>query len=186
MQITQVVVLMIGLLFGASLLADDLCQTELNDITLAELKRLANVDNAAAQAELGRQYEYGICLEQSDSQAITWYRKAAKKNDPNANYRLGVLYDNGWGVVENDVLAAKYYSASARRNHPMAQHDLALMYHEGAGVSQDPVSAYKWLFIAVNNGNDLMRDQLLRIAKTMTAEQISNAETMAFMWKPEN
>jgi two-component system nitrate/nitrite response regulator NarL len=70
------------------------------------------------------------------------------------------------------------YRKGAEEGLPSAQIALAQMYCDGNGVAVDMVAAYMWYLIA--------NEQLLRtrksIAKTMTAEQLLEAEQRAADW----
>lgn len=136
--------------------------------------------------ERGRHYEYGICVTRNDSTAIHWYSKAAEQGIAEAQYRLGVLYDNGWGSDVNAKLALKYYRMAAEQNYALAQHDLALMYHNAKGVKKDNVAAYQWIYIAVSQGNEIMREQMLRISEEMSEQEIATAREQAISWQSES
>lgn len=155
------------------------CDATSVDISFSHLKTLANGGDADSANELGRRFEYGLCVTKDDVEAIYWYQQAFELGHANASYRLGVLYDNGWGVNENDSKAVAYFQMAAKQNHAFAQYDLAIMYLNGTGVEKNIIFAYKWLFIAVRNGNELMAERLSGISKLMTADQIATAQNLA-------
>ena len=62
------------------------------------MRPLAGQGNAVAQFSLGFMYDTGQGVTQDDSEAVTWYRKAAAQGHANAQYNIGVLYANGRGV----------------------------------------------------------------------------------------
>ena len=53
---------------------------------------------AESQYNLGIAYEKGYGVEQSYSEAVYWYTKAAEQGNANAQNNLGVAYHNGNGV----------------------------------------------------------------------------------------
>ena len=149
---------------------------------LEEWEPLAKAGDPKAQHAIGMMYEYGHGFERDDEKAATWYEKAAAQNLPEAQYRLGVFYDNGWGVARDPVLAVTWYERAAKRGHAFAQHDLAFMHFDGRGVPEDRIQAYKWLKIASVQEADLMLKHLFNVSKTMTAEEIGEAERLARVW----
>jgi len=185
MKISKLSTIVAALLTSPAALPDTLgdeCQNQVGNSSISTMQSLERAGNAESQFQLGRHYEYGICVDQDDSIAINWYMKAGTKGSAKANYRLGVLYDNGWGVDVDAERAVSFYTVAAIQNHAMAQYDLAMMYFEGAGVEQDPITAYTWLLIAINSGHEMMREQLMRVAKKMTADEIVTAESYAAQW----
>ena len=64
-----------------------------------------------------------------------------------------------------------------------AQFNLGVMYANGSGTTADLVEAYKWLTLAVGaaSGNEQERYRTARdtLAKSMTAEQLSQARQLA-------
>lgn len=147
-----------------------------------ELRPLAETGHGKAQYQVGVMYEYARGYEQSDANAIVWYRKAAAQNVAAAQYRLGVMYENGWGVAQNHAHAAHWYKKAAMQEHGFAQHDLAFMYFAGKGVPRDHVQAYMWLKIADLQGNRLMIKHLRLVARDMSTAQINKALRLAHQW----
>lgn len=147
-----------------------------------ELRPLAEIGHGKAQYQVGVMYEYARGYEQSDANAVAWYRKAAAQNVAAAQYRLGVMHENGWGVSQNPVQAVHWYQKAAMRDHGFAQHDLAFMYYAGKGVPRDHVQAYMWLKIAGLQGNRLMGKHLRLVARDMSALQINRALRLAHQW----
>ena len=149
---------------------------------LDEWQPLAETGHADAQHALGMMYEYGHGVERDDVRAASWYEKAAAQDNSEAQYRLGVFHDNGWGVTRDADLAVKWYARAAVRGHVFAQHDLAFMYVNGTGVPHDKIQAYKWLRIASAQRADLMTKHLYNVSKSMTPEEIHEAERLALAW----
>ena len=60
---------------------------------------------------MGFAYKYGEGLEQSDKEAVRWYRQAADQGHAAAQFRLGVVYEDGqspfcsvtpiWGIYKS-------------------------------------------------------------------------------------
>ena len=129
-------------------------------------------------------YQYGIGVDQSDTEAFQWYQKAADQGYTPAQYSLGTLYAKGLGTRQNNKKAAKWFRAAADKGFTEAQNDLGLMYEKGKGVAQDSIWAYTWLSLAtaerVSSQNDLDRLKL-----SMNEKQISEAENRVANWQVE-
>ncbi len=149
---------------------------------LQEWLPLARNGDREAQHALGMMHEYGRGLERDDIKAAQWYLRAALQNVTESQYRLGVLRENGWGVARDEKLAANWYEKAARSDHALAQHDLAFMYLDGKGVPKDKVQAYKWLKIASIQRADLMTKHLAYVSRTMTLDEIAEAEYLVNTW----
>ncbi len=152
------------------------------DKALQEWLPLAQNGDRDAQHALGQMHEYGRGLERDDIKAAQWYLRAALQNVTEAQYRLGVFRENGWGVARDEELAIHWYEKAARSDHALAQHDLAFMYLDGKGVPKDKVQAYKWLKIASIQRADLMTKHLANVSRTMTSDEIAQAEYLAKAW----
>ena len=71
-----------------------------------ETLNLAKQGNVIAQHNLGIMYDRGEGVAQNDTEAVTWYRKAAMQGMEEAQVDLGVMYMRGQGVpVGNEVKA---------------------------------------------------------------------------------
>ena len=62
---------------------------------IATLKAKANNGDAKAQLNLGNAYSNGKGVEQSYSQAVYWWKKAAEQGNVVAQYNLGIAYYDG-------------------------------------------------------------------------------------------
>ena len=61
--------------------------------------------------------------------------------------------------------------------------NLAICYMKGQGVSRDVVQAYKWFYLASARGYAEPRKILPELVKSMTPDQIAEAQTLAREWK---
>ena len=48
-------------------------------------------------------------MQQSDAEAVKWYRKPAEQGQAKAQNDLGLMYEDGRGVQQSDVEAIKWY-----------------------------------------------------------------------------
>lgn len=91
---------------------------------IKELKEAGKDKDLKAQIVLGDYYlSIGPSNEKNYKQAVKYYKKAAKNNDPAAMYRLAYLYDKGLGTKANVEKAEEWLQASADANYHIAQFD---------------------------------------------------------------
>jgi TPR repeat protein len=114
------------------------------------------------------------------SAAVNDYSIAAEKGDTRAMVMLGRMYDEGQGVPQNYSEAFKWFRQAVEHGADLS-FNIAVIYQDGRGVLQDNVRAHMWYNISsAREGNDGIaakwRDW---IAKKMTLEDISKAQTMA-------
>ena len=65
---------------------------------------------------------------------------------------------------------------AARRGEVDAQYLAGFLYMRGEGTRRDFVRAYRWFTLAARQGDRFAADELLSLAKRMSAAQISQAE----------
>ena len=70
-------------------------------------------------------YNSGQGVEQSYTEAVKWYRKAAEQNNPIAQNNLGWCYENGYGVSKNIAEAIQWYKKAVMRGNKLAESNLA-------------------------------------------------------------
>ena len=146
---------------------------------LKEWKTFANAGFSFAQYNIGLMYDNGRGVPQDYKEAAKWYTLAAEQGDAEAQFNLGVFYDDGKGVPQDYKEALKWYTLSAKQGVAKAQINLGNRYYYGQGVLADFVIAHMWSNIAAANGSELAAKNREIIAKTMTSEDISKAQTMA-------
>jgi len=145
------------------------------------LRMSATRGDADAQLWLGVGYERGWFGVTDYREALKWLRKAAEQGQPAAQFSLGQMYEDGEGVPESDSLAASWYRKAADHSPAYlggvweAEVQLSYMYRDGR-LPEDNVQAYMWF--AVVGGDDDME----RVARHMTREQILRAQRMAEDW----
>ena len=106
---------------------------------LREFLPLANgIDggDALAQSYLGRMYLNG------HSQAVDWFRKAAKQGDPGAMSYLGQMHYKGLIVEQDYSQAADFLRKAAAQGDAPAQFLLGFMYEKGKGVPKNDNQAF--------------------------------------------
>ena len=117
--------------------------------------------------------------------AIAAIRQLAEQGDAGAQNNLGNMYDSGEGVAENDAEAVKWYRLAADQGEAAAQYNLAGMYYRGEGVPESKVDAYFWWNLAAAQGDANAKINKGIVEKTMTREQIAEAQRRSAAWKPK-
>lgn len=88
-------------------------------------------------------------------------------------------YDGG-----DYVTAFEESMSDAERGDADAQYMVGFLYARGEGVRRDLVRAYLWFTLAARRGDEVAAEALAGLARRMTPEQISEAETLARDWRP--
>ena len=73
----------------------------------------ANNGHVDAQFNLDIKYDKGIGVEQSETEAFSWYFKAAKSGHSQAQFNLANTYRDGRGVEANMERAMTLYEAAS-------------------------------------------------------------------------
>lgn len=123
------------------------------ETALREWLPLAEQGNATLQFNLGIMYQQGLGAPQSDTAAVTWYRKAAEQGDAQAQMNLGFMYVNGAGVPQSHAEAAKWWRKAAEQGNADGQNNMGLMYEKGEGVPQSDTTAVTWYRKAAKQGH---------------------------------
>ena len=125
------------------------------------LKMSADKGHTRAQYFLALAYRMGeIGIQQSDTLAAVWFRKAAVAGDSYAQFNLGVCLDEGLGVAQDPAEATKWYKKAARQGDADAQYNLAYSFQYGLGVRRDMKEALRWYTRAAQQGHDAARFNL--------------------------
>ena len=134
-------------------------------------QKCAHVDKASAASE--SQYCAGLDAVKRGSQteAVTWFRKAADQNHPGAQAMLGSAYERGFGVQQSYSEAAKWYRKAAEQGHEGAMNNLGNFYRDGQGVPKNRDEAIKWYRLGAEHGSPEARANLTAIAPGMSLPQ---------------
>lgn len=111
-----------------------------------------SLEAALAHYQRALQYAKGRGVPRDDTQAATWFQKAAEQGYAQAQYQLGMLYDQGKGVPPDPAQAAHWYQEAAAQGVTAAQHNLAVLYDRGKGIDANPEEAARWYAKAAASG----------------------------------
>ncbi len=147
-------------------------------------QKAAERGDSRAQGCLGSMYSSGEGVQQDYVKAAEWFTKAAEQGDAVAQCILGGMYSNGKGVQKNDAKAIKLITKSAEQGYVGGQYSLGAMYYFGRGIPQNYVQAYMWWCLSAAQGDKEAMKSRDRLAKEMTADQITEAQKLASEWRP--
>jgi len=77
------------------------------------------------------------------------------------------------------VPAMRVFRTLAEQGNAKAQNLLGVMFRKGEGVAKNPVRARMWFSFAAKRGEGGARAELREVSRTMTAQEISQADAMA-------
>jgi hypothetical protein len=142
----------------------------------AELLKLAEKDDAAAEYELAQVYRSSEDVAPDEQKEFRWLERAAKHGNAPAQYELGIAYRVGQGTIQDYEQALKWIRTAAERGDGRAQYELGQMYRGGVGVKADNVLAYIWLNLAASQGiagAAAMRDA---VGSRLSASEVLDAQ----------
>ena len=87
--------------------------------------RCADIGDDGSMLEIGRMYRFGIGVEKSYDNAMTFYRKAAELDNYRAMYSIGRMYQIGTGVERSAEEARRWFSMIPAIDYPMAEYRIA-------------------------------------------------------------
>jgi TPR repeat protein len=77
------------------------------------------------------------------------------------------------------VPAVRVFRTLAEQGNAKAQNVLGVMFRKGEGVARNPARAHMWFSFAAKRGEAGAKAELREVSRTMTAQEISQAEAMA-------
>lgn len=132
------------------------------ELSIEELKILANQGDVEAQLFLGVHYSEGDGIEKDYNKARSWYEKAAAQDHTTAQLVLGNMYLVGQGVQVNFQKAKQWFekvasNANNIEQKRMAQLILGKMYYEGDFGTNDYQKAKYWFEKSAENDEALAK-----------------------------
>lgn len=121
--------------------------------------------------------------------AMKEFKELADKGDVPATYYVGFLYRQGYGVPIDQAEAAKWFLKAAAHGDSQAQYYLGKMSEKGEGMERDLAAAHMWLTLSAKNAPNprdatYTREDIKKLEKKMTPEQLAKAKELASAWKP--
>jgi general secretion pathway protein A len=163
---------------------------------IASERSAAESGDPESQRRLALRYQRGDGVAQDNAEALKWLRRAAGNRDPESQYLLALAlagtdkleaykwfvlsHSAGWqqSLPEIERLTPQLDRAEIGR----VRYELSLAYANGEGVSVDLSQAYIWMTLAKAAGFPDSDEQLQRIARRMSTEEIASASHKADAW----
>ncbi|MEO8165560.1 MAG: tetratricopeptide repeat protein [Betaproteobacteria bacterium] len=126
------------------------------------------------------------------AKAMEEFKALADQGNSEGQYFVGFLYHNGFGVKPDQAEALKWFQKAAQQGDVRAQYYAGIMFASGKGAPKDLQKAVMWLKLSAENPKSGYRDsfytreEIKKIEKKMTPEQIAQANELVKNWKPQN
>jgi TPR repeat protein len=126
------------------------------------------------------------------AKAMAEFKVLADQGNMEAQYFLGLFYHNGFGVKRSQAEAFKWFEKAARQGEVQSQYYAGIMSAAGHGTTKDLSMADMWLTLCAANPKSSYRDTLYtkeeirKVEKKMTPEQIAKVKELVANWKPQN
>lgn len=119
----------------------------------------------------------------SAERAIALLRGAAEGGVPAAGNELGDAYFQGKGVPQDDAQAVAWYRRAAANGESVAMYKLGVAYEQGIGGPVDAERAAVLYALASRYRNDMARDALAALGKTLAPDVLARAVARAGAWR---
>ena len=120
--------------------------------TPVDIYTAAKAGNVEAQKDLGL-----LKIQEGNyPEAMSWFKKAAEKNNADAQLNLAIMYRNGEGCSIDYSQAMFWFKKAAENVHPRleAYGEIGLMYQRGFfGISKDLADAKTWYEKGASKGD---------------------------------
>jgi len=125
------------------------------------------------------------------AKAMAEFKPLAEQGDARSEYFMGFLYRYGYGVAANATEAGKWFRLAGEQGDAKSLYYLGKMYEGGEGVERDPVAAHMYYARSAKNAPNprdaaYTREDIKKLERKMTPEQIAKAKEMAGQWKPSS
>jgi TPR repeat protein len=146
----------------------------------------ATAGDAPSMILVARAYAAGAGVDQDDTIAADWYRKAAETGDIEAEMRYAECFRDGKGVTRDMAQAAAWYRKAAEQGDPAAQATLGVLFSMGQGVNRDDVEAFFWFDLAASSTSpNQSRYEANRqnVGTRITADDVALVRKRVAKWK---
>lgn len=132
----------------------------LGEAEIAELRRLAEAGDAAAQFNLGNCCAFGDGVAADPGEAFCWYERSARGGNSDGMFNLAACFHHGEGTARDIAQAVRWYEKAAEEDGVLAPFVLGEIYASGDGVPKDVEKAVAYYRIALQNGHPQARRAL--------------------------
>lgn len=129
---------------------------------------------------MGICYEYGIGVEENNTEAYKYYGLGADRGYTAAKYRLGMCYKRGTGTNKNMSEAYNWLLQAANEGNRSAKYEIGMMLLNGEGTSMNAEEGVNWLVKAAEEDHD---DAQLALGNCyLTGCGVAEDEVQAMYW----
>ncbi|MEQ1879750.1 MAG: tetratricopeptide repeat protein [Burkholderiales bacterium] len=121
----------------------------------AGLARLIQNNDVRAMNNVALLWAKGYDGKQSYTEAMLWWKEAARRGYTVAMNNIGLLYANGHGVAQDFKQALEWWHQSAFLGNAWAMNNVGDLYENGLGVEQSLSMAMTWYKSAAEQGEPL-------------------------------
>ena len=124
------------------------------------------------------------------AKAVAELKPLADQGSADAQHYMGLMSHYGYGTAKDQTVAANWFRKAAVQGDPRSQYYLGKMYEAGDGVARSLPDAFMWLSLSAA-GSSMSRDSVYtkedlgKLERRMTPEQVAKAKDMAKQWKPQ-
>ena len=123
------------------------------DLSVDDIKALADGGHAEAEYKLGVMYITGNSVPKDRKKAIDSFMKSASAGYTKAQYVMGKLYKDGTYIQRSEQKAVLWFSKAAAKGHTKSQYELAVLYAGYRDSEESLIKSYAW-FDALNKNGD--------------------------------
>lgn len=129
---------------------------------------------------IGLCYEYGLGVEENETEAFKYYTLAANDGYTAAKYRLGLCYKYGRGTTKNLTEAYRWLAEAAEEKNFNSIYETAMMLINGEGTAVDYEKGIEMLKQIAEDDHDDAQFELGNCY--LTGKGVAEDETQAMYW----
>ena len=118
--------------------------------------------------------------------AVREFLRCAERGHDKCQLYLGDIYNYGHGTVVRKDKAFDWYARSAKQNNGVAAGRLCSWYLDNVAGTEGRIKSYMWFKIAKVLGQELSLKKEARLERTMTEEEMQEAQRLAAEWWMRN
>jgi len=168
----------------------DLTFDETNSVAWSWFTKAAAQGNGGAMWQMSHMEDAGLGVPKNSESALQNEKRAANVGHADAMYWMGTRYTHGRGVPIDYSVALDWFKKAVAAEGPYgvnssraeAQNALGVFHENGYGLSKDAVIAYAWYNLSAAGGYEKARENLSRVQKVLTPEDLSEAQKLSREW----
>ncbi len=166
-------------------LKDAISEARSGDLAAADrvLELWAGQWKASNQIEFAKLYASGKGIRQDNSEAVSWYRRAAENGSAEAQNKLGIAYEIGLGAAMDYGAAMEWYRKAADQGYVPAMLNVSRFYSDGLGIPKSESDAFTWVRKAGEQGDVIGQVVTGMAYRQGNGTQVDNKEAAKWLRK---